>query len=1029
MADNRRASTRKVKIPDKLKDTVHDLNKKKATHGSGVRTVVGNNLKEKEVFVANKADEVIEKNNSPIEEHVKENNVSYAAAVGNNNTDGNEYVIFEEDLVMEGSQKWNLTVCSFFVGCNMTYGVMSYNLRRMWSKLGLKDTIMDNSQICYFKFDSEEGMNKVIDQSPWMVNGKPLIVQKWSPDVKVEKVDPCKHSPNSCRFVLGWNSRLVKVTQLHVDRPNLFCLFELRDEPVRWYGTIVYVANSGRERKKLWKELEIQCRVTKDHPWVIIGDFNVTRKIEEHSAGGSYSTEDMQDFNDCLDKVEVDDIGSTGFHYTWTKSLRNPKWGVLKKLDRILINDAFINTFPQAYGIFLPYLISDHSPALLGINKGIKRVKKSFRFMNYTAYKDKFLETVAEDWSKDVQGFAMFRLVKKLNGLKSGLKKLNRSNGNLHVKVDSLKRELKEAQKMLKAKIDWLKDGDKNTKFFHSVLKSRKQKCWVESICDESGVRFYDEQVTEQCVKHFQEFLGKTDKVIPVEELGDIFTKKIPIDIAEKMITEVTDEEIKAAIFDIDMNKASSPDGKILTERIKEGLDLAVNHNQTDFIPGRSIQDNIMVTQEVLKGYNKVNGSKRCSMKIDIQKAYDTMKLSHLSFADDLFVLCHGDAKSTTIMPFSIGKLPMRYLGIRLLAKKLSVSDCKSLIDRVKDKVNNWSNRKLSYAGRLLLINSVLNAMHIYWASVFMLPSTVIKDIEKVLKSFLWSQGDSVKGRAKIAWKTVCSPKDQGGLGIKPIRSIWDITVDSKDSWNWVQLLGMRDKIKDHVFYVVGDGVETSLWYDKWDEKGPLSSIIPRRDRYNAIIGDDISVSTFRQYQGGNWPADLSVKYPILNHVKIPEMVNKKDEVFWVKNDNRKVVYSTSHVWKDLKPNNPIKTWWHVVWFKQIIPKHAFILWLVIWDRLPTQDRLCKWNYSGSFKRPLCDGGPDSRKHLFFECKYSKKFWKYMKEKLLFKGLSHKIEDIIDEMAKFPSRNQIWSIITRLVIAAAVYYIWNERNG
>ncbi|GKD80902.1 hypothetical protein Tco_1347741, partial [Tanacetum coccineum] len=39
----------------------------------------------------------------------------------------------------------------------------------------------------------------------------------------------------------------------------------------------------------------------------------------------------------------------------------------------------------------------------------------------------------------------------------------------------------------------------------------------------------------------------------------------------------------------------------------------------------RSIQDNILLTQELLKGYNRKGGPKRCSLKIDIAKAYDTV--------------------------------------------------------------------------------------------------------------------------------------------------------------------------------------------------------------------------------------------------------------------------------------------------------------------------------------------------------------------------------------------------------------------
>lgn len=55
---------------------------------------------------------------------------------------------------------------------------------------------------------------------------------------------------------------------------------------------------------------------------------------------------------------------------------------------------------------------------------------------------------------------------------------------------------------------------------------------------------------------------------------------------------------------------------KIITNRIK--LVKLVSLNQSAFIPGRLIQDNILLTHELLKGYNRSGGVKRCAMKIDI---------------------------------------------------------------------------------------------------------------------------------------------------------------------------------------------------------------------------------------------------------------------------------------------------------------------------------------------------------------------------------------------------------------------------
>ncbi|KAI3740081.1 hypothetical protein L2E82_30499 [Cichorium intybus] len=119
------------------------------------------------------------------------------------------------------------------------------------------------------------------------------------------------------------------------------------------------------------------------------------------------------------------------------------------------------------------------------------------------------------------------------------------------------------------------------------------------------------------------------------------------------------------------------------------------------------------------------------------------------------------------IIRFPEGSLPVRYLGIPLITTHLTHKDCKGLVDKVKCKINDWKNKTLSFAGRLQLILSVLSSMQIYWASVFILPKSISNEIEKLMWGFLWCHGELKHGKAKVSWKTVCLPKDHGGLGIR----------------------------------------------------------------------------------------------------------------------------------------------------------------------------------------------------------------------------------------------------------------------
>ena len=122
--------------------------------------------------------------------------------------------------------------------------------------------------------------------------------------------------------------------------------------------------------------------------------------------------------------------------------------------------------------------------------------------------------------------------------------------------------------------------------------------------------------------------------------------------------------------------------------------------------------------------------------------------------------------------PFAAGALPVRYLGLPLLTKRMSVHDYNPLIQRIKQRISSWTARQLSFAGRLQLISSVIHSLTNFWMSAFRLPKQCIKEIDQLFCAFLLSGPDLSSHKAKIAWKDVCKPREEGGLGLRSLNEV-----------------------------------------------------------------------------------------------------------------------------------------------------------------------------------------------------------------------------------------------------------------
>ncbi|GKC77153.1 RNA-directed DNA polymerase, eukaryota, reverse transcriptase zinc-binding domain protein, partial [Tanacetum coccineum] len=523
-------------------------------------------------------------------------------------------------------------------------------------------------------------------------------------------------------------------------------------------------------------------------------------KVSEHSNGGDYPTSKMNEFQDCVNKIEVDDLHSEGFNYTWTKSLKNPKCSTLKKLDRIMVNDDFVDKFQQAHVMFLPYMIFDHSPIVVKMLNGIQKRKGSFRFSNFITDKKRFL-TISIRMVRPISDAeiknAIFEIEdSKAPGPSGYTARFYKSAWSIIGKeICQAIKEFFSTRKL---------SGEVNATLISLVPKIPIPKKVSDfrpiACCNVLTIKGYNR-------KHN---IKKVSFKIDLQKAYDTITWgfiKDALDIYgfHKTMVNWTMTCVTSTKFSINVNG----------ERVgyfKRGRGLRQWDPISPYL--------FTLVMEVLNLLIKKNIEESRVFKYHF--GCKNLKITHLCFADDLLVFYHGDTESVKvikksleefsgfsglvpnlqksaifyggltsaeqqnildIIPFFIGKLPVRYLGVPFIIKKLITSDCKPLISKVKAKINDWKNKSLSFAGRVQLIASVLSSMQNYWASVFLLPKQVIYEINKILKGFLWCQGELTKGKAKVSWDAVCKPKDQGELGLK--NSVPTLVDEIEDNEVW----------------------------------------------------------------------------------------------------------------------------------------------------------------------------------------------------------------------------------------------------
>ncbi|XP_062114689.1 uncharacterized protein LOC133825809 [Humulus lupulus] len=142
-----------------------------------------------------------------------------------------------------------------------------------------------------------------------------------------------------------------------------------------------------------------------------------------------------------------------------------------------------------------------------------------------------------------------------------------------------------------------------------------------------------------------------------------------------------------------------------------------------------------------------------------------------------------------------------------------------------------------------------------------------------------------------------------------------------------------------------------------------------------------------------------------------------------------------SWYWKSIKAGHDLLfeqslavSWSKIVWDRLSIPKHRFVLWLVMLQRLRTRNQLHKFQPLMDQSCLLYGDDIESIDHLFFHCHYSRVCLQKLKQGLGWNSASLNLMHLIRWIHKAKRMSVIWKSFLYAALAALVYHLWRVRN-
>ncbi|XP_061338560.1 uncharacterized protein LOC133285366 [Gastrolobium bilobum] len=265
-----------------------------------------------------------------------------------------------------------------------------------------------------------------------------------------------------------WNNHSVSVNLVEKSSQFVMMQISIHDRP-HFLFMAIYASPRIKKRLELWEDLR-RLQSVFNEPWLLAGDWNKIISAGEKKGGAPVDINRCKAFESVLEECNLINLGGSGPIYTW----KGPKFAhldrVYKRLDRAVANAQWRTTFDEATVQVIPRTFSDHNPLLLSLWNDSK-------------------------WNTNVFGIISTKkssILRRLAGIQRALERghnwhLELLERNLRTELESIL-DMEEQLWYHKARAIWIRDGDRNTKFYHTTAITRRRRNSMRALKNDASI-------------------------------------------------------------------------------------------------------------------------------------------------------------------------------------------------------------------------------------------------------------------------------------------------------------------------------------------------------------------------------------------------------------------------------------------------------------------------------------------------------------------------------------------------------------